>query len=77
MIAAQQRANDADRHVIAVCEHAETFLKNQEIPGPDPDPPTPGVATPRESEKDDQTTDRDFHQNSTSMQPPSGGGVVR
>jgi len=30
MIAAQQRANEADRHVIAVCEQAESFLKHQE-----------------------------------------------
>ena len=29
MIAAQQRANEADRHVIAVCEQAETFLQHQ------------------------------------------------
>jgi len=40
LIAAQQRANEADKHVIAVCEQAETFLRYQEADDASSEAPT-------------------------------------
>ena len=44
MIAAQQRANEADRHVIAVCEQAEMFLRYQEVDDTSSEAPTASEA---------------------------------